>query len=259
MQFYLDQFETWCCHWHFLLNPDKYQLFSNCRILPQISLCMCTQPVAFTQNQQVLGVTFDSPHLNFAAHIQSVQTECLMRLNVLKALSALMWGASIHLLRQVYFVFICSKLEYGCSVLGELPSTCMKFLNGIHNSALRLILSARHTSPILSLETECFLPPLCLHFCFLIMEWTLQYLYLPEQSSLTCLLGLSQGGAPINLQPFAVQAQSLFNDHGLSLPQRVGTLPSLPSHQTPLCVGTFVWTQEQGSLCLFILALPLLY
>ena len=38
-----------------------------------------------------------------------------------------------------------------------------------------------------------------------------------------CLLGLSRGGAPINRQQFAAQAQSLFNDHGLSLPQRVGT------------------------------------
>jgi hypothetical protein len=74
MQSYLDRFEAWCRHWHFLLNPDKcgYQLFSNRQILPQISLCICTWPVAFTQHQWVLGVTFGSPCLNFAAHIQSV-------------------------------------------------------------------------------------------------------------------------------------------------------------------------------------------
>jgi hypothetical protein len=103
MQQYLTQFSLWCNKWHFILNPDKctYQFYSRSRTSPQIVLRICERPITFSQEKRVLGVIFDCPKLNFAAHVSAVRADCQRRLNVLRALSALKWGASSHLLRRV--------------------------------------------------------------------------------------------------------------------------------------------------------------
>ncbi|XP_018021587.1 uncharacterized protein LOC108677809, partial [Hyalella azteca] len=145
-------------------------------------------------------------------------------MNVLRALSALRWGASSHLLRNVYVAFIRSKLEYGSSVIGELPSSSIKSLESVQNSALRLILGARRTSPIRSLEAESFLSPLHLRFRFLFMKRCLRYAYSPTQAILPGLLGIDPISAQINnLHPFATHARYLFQSMGIAMPRQVRT------------------------------------
>jgi hypothetical protein len=87
-----------CCNqWDFLINPEKcmYQIYTYHWTFPQISLHICNQTIAFSSEQQVLGVSFDCPCLNFAAHIKSIWADCLKRLNVLRALSSLRWGPPV--------------------------------------------------------------------------------------------------------------------------------------------------------------------
>ncbi len=226
MQEYLTQFSAWCNKWHFILNPDKcsYQSYSRHRISPQIVIRINGRPIAFSQEKRVLGVIFDCPRLNFGAHVSAVRADCQKRLNVLRALSAQRWGASSHLLRNVYVAFIRSKLEYGSSVIGELPSSSIKSLESVQNSALRLILGARRTSPIRSLEAESFLPPLPLRFRFLFMKRCLCYAYSPTQAILPGFLGIDPISAQINnLHPFATHARYLFQSMGIAMPCQVRT------------------------------------
>ena len=226
MQKYLTEFSAWCTKWCFILNPDKcsYQTYSRCRTSPQIVIRINGRPIAFSQEKRVLGVTFDCPRLNFGAHVSAVRADCQKRLNVLRALSALRWGASSHLLRRVYVAFIRSKLEYGSSVIGELPSPSIKSLECVQNSALRLILGARRTSPILSLQAESFLPPLRLRFRFLLMKWCLRYAYSPIQAMLPGLLGIDPISAKNNTpHPFATHARNLYQSMGIAVPRQVRT------------------------------------
>ena len=172
MQRYLDEIGEWCTRWQFKLNPAKcsYQIFTSRRAAPAVSLRVCNRNIQYVVHQKVLGFYFDSPHLTFKEHIRQTRTACLKRLQVLRALSSVKWGALRELLRRVYVAFIQSKMEYGATILGNIPKSLLNRLETVQNSALRYILGARRTTPVLSLQVESFIPPLQLRFIYLFMK-----------------------------------------------------------------------------------------
>lgn len=99
----------------------------------------------------MLGVIFDSPKLKFNEHVEYLKVEGNKRINIMRALSSTKWGASKKLLWRVYISFIRSKIEYGCAVLGELSHKNVRKLEVLQNTALRCILGARQTCPIVSM------------------------------------------------------------------------------------------------------------
>jgi hypothetical protein len=122
--------------------------------------------------QRVLGVLFDALKLKFHAHISHLKNEGLRRLVLLRAISGSSWGALRRLLRQVYISFIPSKLEYGIILfnLGNISVKCTQKLKTIQSSALRIVLGARNTSPISTMEIEAHIPPLEITFDFFFLK-----------------------------------------------------------------------------------------
>ena len=108
----------------------------------------------------IVRYAFDSPKLTWHSHIDYLQHDCNRRLDILKTLASTTWGASRKMLRIFYVAYIRSKIEYGCEVYSVASSMEFDKINKIQNAALRIILGARKTTPLISLETECHLPPL---------------------------------------------------------------------------------------------------
>ena len=72
--------------------------------------------IRLTTQHRFLGLILDAPYLNWNAHIENLITVCLRKLNVLKALTSVKWGASRYLLFKFYNSFIKSKILYGIQV-----------------------------------------------------------------------------------------------------------------------------------------------
>ena len=176
MQLFLDVLSEWFSRWDLKINPNKssFQVFSRARRVPALTLTVSGHRLSQSLRQRVLGVLFDAPRLTLVPHLQQVRSDCLRRLNVLRALSGLTWSSSREVLRRIYIAFIRSKMCYGQEIYPDFPISVLRPLSVIQNSVLRCILGARKTSPVLSLEVEGFLMPLDLHFQFLYMKWCLR-------------------------------------------------------------------------------------
>lgn len=182
IQTFLNKLSTWLDKWKFTLNPSKcsFQIFTKKRNLPIIHLEILNQPIQQTDKQRVLGIIFDSPTLTLKHHVTYLKNECSRRLNIMRAVSSNRWGASRNLLRRVYICYIRSKIEYGSIVYNDFSDTTQHKLNVIQNNALRIMLGARKTSPILSLEVEAHIVPLDIRFKLLFMKWYLKIMYSPD-------------------------------------------------------------------------------
>ena len=170
--------------WKFILNPAKcsYQIFTNKRSIPQIDLEISSQKIDQKDLQKVLGIILDAPKLTLKQHVHYIKNDCSRRLNIMRAITSNKWGASRNLLRRVYISYIRSKIEYGCVIYHEFPYSTQKCIDVIQNNAMRIILGARKTSPILSLEIESYIMPLDLRFKYLFLKWYIKMMYSPTDT-----------------------------------------------------------------------------
>lgn len=199
MQDYLNKLTTWLNKWKFSINSSKcsFQIFTNKRFIPQIRLQISHQTIQQVPVQKVLGVLFDAPKLSFTQHINQLKLDCTRRLNVIRALSSTTWGASRTMLRRVYISFIRSKMEYGCILYGDLSHKLVNTLNVLQNHALRSILGARKTTPIVSLEIEAHIMPIDMRFKYLSMKWYLKLCCSPAgMDELAYKIDLASVGKP---------------------------------------------------------------
>lgn len=179
LQEYIDILLNWLNTWKLTINPSKcsLQVFTKKRNA-DINLHINNQDIAHNRVQRLLGILLDAPKLTMRDHISYLRNEGSKRMCVLRAISSSKWGASRNLLRRVYISYIRSKLEYGC-LLFDLTPSLMNRLNVVQNNALRIILGARKTSPILSLEAEAYVVPIKMRFDFLFMKWYSKMQYSP--------------------------------------------------------------------------------
>ena len=176
MQRYLNEISQWFHKWHFTLNPSKCssQLFTRTRRVPHTSLHLNQVPIPLTTRKKVLGVIFDSPKLTFNAHVQHLKDILKRKTNIMKALSSRSFGCSRNTLRRIYIAFVRSKIEYASPVFADINAKSLKILEVIQNENLRLILGARQTSPVVSMQIDTFIPPLALRFKYLNLKWLIK-------------------------------------------------------------------------------------
>lgn len=136
--------------------------------------------IPINKNQRLLGLIFDSPCLTWRAHITYLSEEIRKRIDLMKIISSINWGASKKILRTFYIGFVRSKIDYGCAIYGIAAETNLIKLDKLQNAALRLILGARRTSPIISLEVEAYIAPLKIRRAMLASKQFLKLLNRPE-------------------------------------------------------------------------------
>lgn len=185
LQRHLDVLDTWFTHWGFTLNPTKttMQFFTRKRGTPPPTLTLQNSIIERVPIQRLLGVYLDAPRLTWKAHIQHLVVNCYRRIDVLKSISSSRWGASYVILRQFYLAYIRSKLSFCGTVFSTASKSLLTKLTVIQNTCLRLIIGARRSSPVLSLEAEAGIPPIQIYLDYRAAKQHLKMLFKPDDDS----------------------------------------------------------------------------
>ena len=197
---YIKKFIKWTDEWGITINTGKtsMQYFTRKRMgYPIIRLQ--NMPIKYLKEKKLLGIILDSPSLTFRAHINKLSTECTRRINMM-VISSTRWGACSKILRLFCLAYIRSKIDYGAMIYGGASEVYTGKLEVIQNSCLRLILGARKSSPVISLQVEAQIPPLTLQRGYLAAKEYVKLLYSSENNycskELKLVTGMTHFKAP---------------------------------------------------------------
>ncbi|XP_070155254.1 uncharacterized protein [Polyergus mexicanus] len=102
--------------------------------------------IQFSPATCFLGVVLD-PELNWKAHINHVRNRVMPRLNILKAMTGIRWGAHPTNLLNVYKGFIRPLLEWGCQSFNPLDEILYLKISRLQYAALRAVSGLMSTTP----------------------------------------------------------------------------------------------------------------
>lgn len=111
------------------------------------------QLISVVSNVKYLGVTFDQK-LSWKPHIEALRTDCKRRLNILRCLAHISWGADRDTLLMLYKTLIQPRIDFGSIVYSSARTTVIRRLDPIIHEGIRLCTGAFKTSPRMSLLCE---------------------------------------------------------------------------------------------------------
>ena len=178
MQRYLDTFDSFCRTWGLVVSPLKtvFQYFTHKRVRLPV-LRYHRRVLTYEKSHRILGMVFDAPRLKWGPHISMLRTDIMRRIALLKHMASPNWGANRRFLRLFYCAYIRAKLDYGCILYRTACDSLLSRLDVLQNACLRLILGARRTTPILSLQAEANIPPLSLRRQYLAARMYIRVMY----------------------------------------------------------------------------------
>ena len=132
---------------HICRNREKGKWCTNEN--PEISLY--GSQIQSKDTHMYLGLLIDK-RLKWDKHIELLRVECQKRLNILKYLSHVNWGADSKTLIRIYIAFIKSKIEYGVEAYGSACASTLDKLKPLQNASIRIATGAYRTSPTKSMK-----------------------------------------------------------------------------------------------------------
>lgn len=111
---------------------------------PELEMFGC--PIEYVDELCVLGVIFDR-RLTWGSHLESVRIRARARLNILRAVTGLGWGADEKTLLMLYESLVLSTMEYGAEFYGTASRSVLAKLDSVHNEGLRIVTGAFRSSP----------------------------------------------------------------------------------------------------------------
>lgn len=180
LQGYVDKLHEWFQEWDFIVNPlkTKMQYFTRKRITRPI-LSYDSVAIESVKEQRLLGVILDAPLLTWKSHMTFLISNCTKRIGIMKSLSSPKFGASFEVLRRFYKSYIRSRITYCASSFCSASKSQLNRLNVLQNSSLRLMMGAKKSSPVSSLEAEANIPPLILYIEYLSTKTFIKLHYRP--------------------------------------------------------------------------------
>jgi len=154
--------QQWTTKRGFTFNPQKtvaMHFTRNRGLYPPISIMMGTNLIQHVNSTKFLGLTLD-PKLSWIPHLKDLKLKCIKKLDILKCLSRLSWGADRATLLTIYRSLIRSQLDYGCQIYASASKTSLSMLDTVHHQGVRFALGAFRTSPVESLYVESGEPSL---------------------------------------------------------------------------------------------------
>ena len=243
MQAYLNNLVKYFNTWGMQLNPGKtkMQVFHKRRTKIDCSLRIEGIILPSRATKRLLGIEIDAPKLNYGKHVQGLVLQIRKRIDIMKYLSSTYWGASQKVLKNFYTAFIRSKMEYGCIIYRNASQANLKKLDILQNRALRLMLGARNTSPITSMEVLANIPPLNLFREFKRVSFYIKLLYKPFNDKTATMLGItsSQYEDQVVLNSFSFGIRELMEEFGIEKWKRSCT-PTLPFAQPWVDMSKFI-------------------
>ena len=199
---YLKIFDQWVKVWGLEISLRKtyMQYFTKRRVRVPI-IKMNNRKIEYVREYHLLGLRLDSPRLTFKSHIRYLIADGSRRLDLLKSIASTQWGASSKILKNFYIAYIRAKIDYGAILYGGGSETELTKLDILQNKCLRLILGARKSTPILSMQVEAYIPPLTLHREYLTLKEFIKICHNPDKAEINQVLGMDSAnsmGQPFN-------------------------------------------------------------
>ena len=116
------------------------------RIEDDLSITVKDNTIKLSNSVRFLGITFDTK-LSFKEHFNSLQKRCLRSMNILKFISGTKWGTNADTLLILYKSLIRSIIDYGCFIYYPKLKIFQQRLEAIQNSAIRISLGLRNSTP----------------------------------------------------------------------------------------------------------------
>ncbi|GFT84989.1 putative RNA-directed DNA polymerase from transposon BS [Trichonephila clavipes] len=116
-------------------------------------------PLKQVSLSKYLGINLDSK-LHWGTHIAETSEKGLKRLNLLKRLTAIKWGATQDILTTVYKTYVRPVLDYGCEVVTLASTTNLGKYDVVQTSALRIITGKAKSTPITAMQLQTGIKPL---------------------------------------------------------------------------------------------------
>ena len=163
MQKNIIKVENWSYKWGFKMSIAKscYMLFTRKRKMEEVQLKLYGQNMEKVSEFKYLGVWFDEKGL-WRNHVNKIETKCKKILNLMRAVSAIEWGADRESLLCLYRALIRSCIDYGCMIYGAAAKSSLEKLDRIQSRALRISIGAVKTTPINAMLVEANELPLYL-------------------------------------------------------------------------------------------------
>ena len=158
----LKKINNWANRSGFKLSKSKsqYTIFNKLRKpTKNFKITLENTPLRRAHTLKILGCYFDEK-LTWKTHIKLLKAECLKRVNIIKMISSLNWGANKIIVINTYRSLIRSKIDYGSVIYSSAKDKVLDSLSPIHNSCLRMAIGAFRTSPISSILAESNEEPL---------------------------------------------------------------------------------------------------
>jgi ribonuclease HI len=203
MQRYIERLVKWIEGWGLAVSQEKssMQIFTSKRNNQNTIIRVKNQAIPCKKEQRLLGLILDAPNLTFKAHINYLTDNIRKRLSIMKVLSSISWGASKKVLRNFYIAYVRSKMDYASVIYNSAAPTTLAKLDKLQNVALRLMLGAWKTSPILSLEVEAFIAPLSNRRRMLTAKKYLKLMNSPWDNATAESIAITHTLNPINNNP----------------------------------------------------------
>lgn len=155
------------------LTKTVVVVFSRKHELPNFRFSINGTDLPVQQDFNYLGVNYDRKMLR-RVEVENKRSRCLKRLNFLKAISGVWWGANPYCMLRLYKSTILSVLEFGCiSFASTTARTHLLKLEKIQWSALRVaggFLMSTHTR---TMEVVMGVPPLQVRYSYLFSNFLL--------------------------------------------------------------------------------------
>ncbi|XP_029167074.1 uncharacterized protein LOC114937665 [Nylanderia fulva] len=123
-------------------NRNLRILIRKSRQLPKI----LDENIPLSFSARFLGVYLDS-ELNWKSHINQLRSKVIPRINIIKAISGIRWGAHPAVLINVYKGFIRPLLDWGCQVFHPLDASLYLKVCRLQYAALRTVTGMMCTIP----------------------------------------------------------------------------------------------------------------
>jgi ribonuclease HI len=161
-------------------------VFTHKRVLGKLNLYIDGSPIEWKKEVKFLGVIVDE-RLTWASHISYIVERCKKRLNLMRCLSGIVWGASKLCLLMIYKALIRSVLDYGCIAYENASDAVKDKLDKIQMQALRVSCGAMKGTSNNSLQVECGEQPLSLRRLNLLNKYSIKIRAIKHHAAATIL------------------------------------------------------------------------
>lgn len=258
----LDNIHGWTTKTGFQISVEKTKamiFYRDKRHLrgDAVPLRMGDVSIPFCDTVKFLGLTFDS-HLNWVDHIRILKARCMQRMNVIKAVTRVHWGADRPTLLLLYKATVLSVLDYGCQIYGTASPSVLQKLDPVHHQGIRLSSGAFRSSRIECMLSEAGAMPLSSHRRLVMMRSAIRLMGSPPVSQ--CFQ--FDIDLPCTSPSFPHVALRLFRDCGVDIPRVIPVdllIPPWCLRRPEFCFHLTTLAKSEGPLVLRTAALDHLY